>query len=294
MLRKQPSIIAVGVFDGLHLGHQALVRRLVDEARMRTLRPVVVTFSSHPGFVLGRRNSEMWLDEEHERISLLHDMGVDEVVVMDFTPQVSDLSACEFVEKVLVPRYGMKALLLGYDTRFGSRSRDDFDQLPQLADRIGLSLVRDQAVMQGLSPISSTRIRAAITDGDMVEVESLFGRPYSLFGRVVEGRKVGRLIGFPTANVDLSQCRKLTPKEGVYAVALKCGGTQWKGMANLGSQPTFGLDRPVLEVHLFDFDGDLYGREVEVLFLKRLRDIVRFGSKEELISQLNKDKEMAL
>lgn len=293
-MNASPSIVAVGVFDGLHLGHQALIHRLVDEARERSLRPVVITFSSHPGFVLGRRSAEMWLDEEQERVGLLREMGVEEVVVMDFTPKVSDLSACEFVEKVLVPHYGMQALLLGYDTRFGNRSRDDFDQLPQLAERLGLDLVHDQAILQGLQPISSTRIRAALNEGDMVEAESLFGRPYSLFGRVVEGRKVGRLIGFPTANVDLSQCRKLVPKEGVYAVTLRCNGGQWKGMANLGSQPTFGLERPVLEVHLLDFNGDLYGQQVEVLFLRRLRDIVRFASREALIAQLNKDKESLL
>lgn len=287
---RTQSIVAVGVYDGMHRGHQRLLGQMVQEARSRGLRSVVVSFTRHPSCVMGRRSEELWLDEQQERKALIEQIGVDEVVMLDFSPEVAQLTACEFVEQRLVAQLGMKVLLLGYDTRFGNRAKDDFDQLPMLAQQCGFEIIKEAPLLEQEQPISSTRVRQALREGDVAMAAVLLGREYTLHGEVVKGRQMGRQLGFPTANVDLGACRKMVPADGVYVVWLKCEGVVWKGMANLGSQPTFEESARTLEVHLIHYDGNLYGRRVEVGFVKRLRGIVKFDSKEALMAQLNKDK----
>ena len=189
--------------------------------------------------------------------------------------------------RILYEKLNMRSLLLGYDSRFGSKQNDDFDRLPQLASELGFSLHRGEPFLVDGIPISSSRIRESLLLGNVEETASLLGRPYSLTGKVLHGRGVGHTLGFPTANISLEGTRKMLPKEGVYAVSI---GTQI-GMANLGAIPTYGIERPALEVHLLDFDGDLYDQTVEVQFLHRLRDIVRFESSEALQHQLQHDLE---
>lgn len=290
MNAAKSSIIAVGVFDGLHLGHQKMLARLVKEGRDRGLQSVVVTFSSHPGCVLGSRTEELWISDAQERVEGIRQLGVDRVEVLDFTVELSELTACEFVRQVLVAQHGMQALFLGYDTRFGNRSRDDFSLLPQLSHELGFEILKDDSLLLESTPISSTRVRTALKDGDVDSVRQMLGRPYRVKGVVVKGRQVGRQIGFPTVNLDLSQSRKLLPKDGVYSVLVHRGEHTFKGMANLGARPTFGEASRVLEVHLLDFDVDLYGEELAVDFVERLRDIKKFASREELEAQLQQDK----
>lgn len=287
-------MVVVGMFDGVHLGHQQLLGRLINESRLRGLKSLVVTFRSHPSFVLGRRGSEMWLDEEQERISIIRTMGVEEVVVLDFTRELAALSACEFVDQVLLARFHMRALLLGYDSKFGSRSRDDFGLLPGFAVEKGFGLLRADAVcMEGL-PVSSSGVREALRNGDMGLVSRFLGRGYSVSGPVVHGRHVGSGMGFPTANISLSSCRKMMPAPGVYEVRLSYDGRSWKGMANWGAQPTFGSQDLVLEVHLIAFQGDLYGCVVDIEFVRKMRDICRFDSPEALREQLEVDRRSLL
>lgn len=277
-----PTAVTVGVFDGVHRGHQALIHQL--STFNSQLSPLVVTLTSHPSFVLGRRQSEYWLDDPDEHLRLLFEAGAKYVAVLPFSREVAQLSACQMA-RLLYDRLQMRSLLLGYDSRFGSKNNDDFDRLPQLASNLGFTLKRGEPFLLDGKPISSSRIRESLAQGAMEDTANLLGRPFTLTGTVLHGRGVGHTLGFPTANIDLSQTRKMLPAYGVYAVRI---GDRI-GMANLGPVPTFGVDKPLLEVHLIDFHGDLYGQTVTVEFIHRLRDIVRFDSSEALQRQLQED-----
>ncbi len=270
----EPTAVTVGVFDGVHRGHRELLKGV----------SLVVTLTSHPSFVLGRRDSEYWLDDPDEHLRLLFEAGAKYVAVLPFSREVAQLSACQMA-RLLYDQLQMRSLLLGYDSRFGSKSHDDFDRLPQLASNLGFTLKRGEPFLLDGKPVSSSRIRESLAQGAMEDTANLLGRPFTLTGTVLHGRGVGHTLGFPTANIDLSQTRKMLPAYGVYAV--KIGNRI--GMANLGPVPTFGVDKPLLEVHLLDFHGDLYGQTVTVEFIHRLRDIVRFDSSEALQHQLQED-----
>ena len=274
---REETAVTVGVFDGVHRGHQALIEQMNDTK-------LVVTLTSHPSFVLGRRDSEYWLDDPEEHLRLLFDAGAKYVAVLPFTREVAQLSACEMT-RILYEKLNMRSLLLGYDSRFGSKDNDDFDRLPNLAKELGFTLLRGEPFLLDGQPISSSRIRESLTSGIVEETSRLLGRPYSITGKVLHGRGVGHTLGFPTANIDLTETRKMLPAYGVYAVRI----ADRIGMANLGTAPTFGVEKPLLEVHLLDFEGDLYGETVTVEFSRRLRDIVRFDSIEALQHQLQTD-----
>lgn len=269
-----PTAVTIGVFDGVHRGHRELLKGV----------NLVVTLTAHPSFVLGRRQNEYWLDDPEEHLRLLFEAGVKYVAVLPFTREVASLTACEMA-RLLYEKLNMRSLLLGYDSRFGSKQNDDFDRLPLLADELGFSLQRGEPFLVDGNPISSSRIRESLLQGTVEETAILLGRPYSITGAILHGRGVGHTIGFATANIDLSQTRKMLPKEGVYAVRI---GHQI-GMANFGPVPTFGVSKSLFEVHLLDFHGDLYGETVTVEFIRRLRDIVRFGTVEALQFQLQQD-----
>lgn len=287
---NENTAVTIGVFDGVHCGHRHLLEQLSTVEPH--LAPLAVTLTSHPSFVLGRRDSEYWLDDPDEHLSLLFDTGMKYVVVLPFTAEVAQMTACQMA-RLMYKHLNMRSLLLGYDSRFGSKQNDDFDRLPLLAKKLGFRYSHGEPFLVDGQPVSSSRIRNALLDGDVSLAARLLDRSqYSIEGKVVHGRGVGRTLGFPTANVDISRSRKMLPKEGVYAVSLCadfCEPTTLRGMANLGPMPTFGIDKPTLEVHLIDFDGDLYGHEVEVSFLHRLRDTMRFDNAEALRRQLQED-----
>ena len=279
----EPTSVTVGVFDGVHRGHQALL------AQMEGAR-TVVTLTAHPSFVLGRRESEYWLDDPQEHLRLLFEAGAKYVAVLPFTKEVAQMTACEMA-RWMYGRLQMRSLLLGYDSRFGSRNNDDFERLPEVAAELGFELRRGEPFLVNGEPISSSRIRESLANGRVEETATLLGRPFSITGTVLHGRGVGHTLGFPTASIDLTQTRKMLPKDGVYAVRIKNERLRIKncGMANLGAAPTFGVEKPLLEVHLLDYEGDLYGQTVTVEFSRRLRDIVRFDSIEALQHQLQTD-----
>ena len=284
-----PTAVTIGVFDGVHRGHQALISQL--STLHSPLSPLVVTLTSHPSFVLGRRQSEYWLDDPEEHLRLLFNAGAKYVAVLPFTREVAGFSACQMA-RLLYDQLQMRSLLLGYDSRFGSKNNDDFERLPEVAAELGFELRRGEPFLVNGEPISSSRIRESLADGRVEETATLLGRPFSITGTVLHGRGVGHTLGFPTANIDLSATRKMLPKEGVYAVHLSTFHfplSTFKGMANLGPMPTFGVDRPTLEVHLLDYSGDLYGQRVTVLFRRRLRDTMRFQSPDDLRRQLQLD-----
>ncbi len=290
------TAVTVGMFDGVHIGHQHILSLLKSVADQKGLSPVVVTFDRHPRQVLTEGVATHFrVTTNKERYDLLAACGVDAVVEVAFTPELAGMSACEFFEHILVSRLGARALVLGFDNSFGSRGRNDFDRLPEVAERLGVSLHVDSAVFYSGGEVSSTRIRKALQQGQTDRAYAMLGRGYRMWGTVERGRQLGRQLGFPTANVSLADTSKVWPADGVYAVwvTLADGTSGLKGMANFGAQPTFGLEKPVFEVNIFDFDGNLYDTLLTVEFGPRLRDICRFDSVPTLVEQLESDRRAA-
>lgn len=286
------TAVTVGMFDGVHRGHGHVLRQLLAVAREEGVRPVVVTFDSHPRQVLHAEREEwLRLTTAEERLQRLEECGVEEVAMVHFTPQLAALSACDFFERVLLDKLRCKALVLGYDNAFGNRALGDFDRLPALAARRGVRVCVDTPLTVGGVEVSSTKVRRALWAGDVDRAATLLGYRYRLWGTVVKGRQVGRTLGFPTANVCLDDSTKVVPAAGVYAVRV-LGVEKW-GMANFGGQPTFGLEQTVFEVNIFDYDGDLYGKVLTVEFVDRIRDVRRFEGVEQLVRQLEEDRRTA-
>lgn len=290
------TAVTVGMFDGVHIGHRHILSLLRSVADEKGLMPVVVTFDRHPRQVLTEGVATHFrITTNEERSGLLAGCGVEAVVEVGFTPALAGMSACEFFEQVLVGRLGARALVLGFDNMFGSRGRNDFDRLPELAGRMGVTLHVDDAVYYCGREVSSTRIRKALQNGQTDRASAMLGRGYRMRGIVEKGRQLGRRLGFPTANVSLADTSKVWPADGVYAVwvTLADGTSGLKGMANFGAQPTFGLEKPVFEVNIFDFDADLYDSMLTVEFGPRLRDICRFEDVSTLVDQLVADRAAA-
>ena len=282
----------VGMFDGVHLGHQHIIDSLCHLSSERGLRPTVITFDRHPRSILRQNGRPIsMLCSLDERLRLLQESGDVDVVVMPFTDALAQMSACQFLEHVLVQQMHAKFLLLGYDNTFGSKINNDFDHLPETAARCGVELQRAQPIFVEGDAVSSTRVRNNLMSGDVALASRLLGRPYSLGGMVTYGRGEGRKLGVPTANVKVGAMERLLPADGVYCVTVSVEKEchQWAGVANLGTSPTFNVNERLLEVHLLDFDANLYGRSIEVFFQQRIRDIVRFGNTEALTKQMLDD-----
>lgn len=285
------AFVTVGTFDGVHRGHQAILHYLRDRARARQGRSVVVTFDPHPRAVLSGVPVPL-LTTIDERADRLAEHGIDRFVVLPFTEAFATLPPERFVLDVLLRGIGLREIVVGYDHGFGQGRRGDRALLERLGAEhgFGVDVVPVQEV--GEAVVSSTHIRQLLREsGDVRKAAVLLGRPYALGGRVVRGDGRGRTIGFPTANLALEDARKAVPARGVYAVQARTeDGARHGGMMNIGLRPTFGGTEEHLEVHLFDFDADLYGQPLRIEFVERLRDERRFGSVGELIEQLSRDR----
>lgn len=287
------SVVALGNFDGVHLGHQAVVRRAVEEGRRRGAKVVAATFDPHPRAVLAPGSEPKLLTTLEMRREALTGYGADEVWVITFDEGLSRKSPEEFVRDVLVGEIGAGVVVVGENFRFGHRAAGDFRELERLMRRFGgeayAVVVRSEG---GEAPISSTRIRRLIGEGDVAGAAALLGRPYVVRGVVVVGDKRGRTIGFPTANV-LPDPALAVPARGVYAGYVRVGKDEYAACINIGVAPTFERRESRVEAHLLDFDGDLYGREVDVSFLERIREEKRFSGVEELKAQISRDAQEA-
>jgi riboflavin kinase/FMN adenylyltransferase len=288
------TIVTVGTFDGVHLGHQDVLRRLVARAKAAGRRSVLVTFEPHPLEVVSPSAAPQLLTPGRERLEAVAPVGIDYLAVIAFTREFASLEAAEFVDLVLLRRMRMRELLIGHDHGFGRGRAGDVEFLRTLGAQrgFGVEVVPPVSVGDG-RPISSTEIRRAVAGGDLRRAEQGLGRLYSASGRVGQGDQRGRLLGFPTVNVQLPSPRKLLPPEGVYAVRVQTPRGEFGGMLNLGPRPTFDDQRTSMEAHLFDAAGDFYGAYVRVDFVARLRDTRRFASAAELIDQLGRDSEQA-
>jgi riboflavin kinase/FMN adenylyltransferase len=287
---KRPTHLAIGVFDGVHLGHRALIAHLARGARQEQAATVAATFDPLPIQALAPGAPASALSDIADRVRLLKEAGADAVAIFRFDEAFAQLSADEFLDRVR-GACDVRRIVVGPDFHFGRRAEGDSDKLRQRGKRDGFSVDIVTPIQMDGAIISSTRIRNLLLAGDVEASARLLGRPYSLRGRVVHGAKRGRALGFPTINLALPS-QRLLPRDGIYAVWAEMGEGRFKAAASLGVRPTFGGGgERILEAYLLDFSGDVYGEEVEVAFVKRLRDEIAFASPAELSLQIARDVE---
>jgi len=279
--------LTIGVFDGVHLGHKHLIAQLTELARKQGLVSGVVTFSRHPREVLAPQTRLPFLTDLDQRIELLKNEGVGAVITLSFTPELARLSPKEFLGK-LKKHLRMRGLVIGPDFALGRNREGNTDALRHLGEEMGFSLTVVPPLKINGEVVSSTAVRKALTEGDMKRVQSLIGRPFRLHGRVVTGDKRGIELGFPTANLD-TEAEQALPAEGVYTSRACIDDQSYPAMTNIGRHPTFGGSQRLVEVYLLDYEGDLYGRELTVDIIDRLRGEIKFDTPEELKKQIAED-----
>ncbi|MCY1632762.1 bifunctional riboflavin kinase/FAD synthetase [Marinifilum sp. D737] len=287
-------VVTIGTFDGVHLGHRKVIRRLQELAHKVNGETVIFTFYPHPRLVLSEENNGLRLiNTLEEKKVLLEAAGIDHLVIYPFTKEFSKLSYVEFVEQILVKQLGMKYLVVGYDHRFGHNRQGKYEDLKVFADQLNFKIERQDVLNMDAINVSSTKIRKAIGEGDINTANKYLGYRFFIKGDVVDGKKLGSKIGFPTANIDPQESYKLVPKDGVYAVKVDVDDKRYLGMLNIGVRPTVNnqLDNRSIEVHILDFDQDIYYKNITIHFYKRIRNEQFFASIDELKAQLAKDKE---
>ena len=286
------AVVTMGTFDGVHRGHHAVLGEVTRRASAQGLASVLVTFEPHPLAVVNPAAAPKLLTLPEEKQALVAAHGIEQFVLMPFTPAVAQLDAEAFVGR-LREEYAMRELVMGYDHGFGRGRAGDVDLVRRLAQQQGFGMAVVDAVKDNGQPISSTLIRTALAHGDLDAAARWLGRPYGIRGTVVRGAGRGRTIGIPTINLESPDARKLLPPDGVYAVRVQVGDQGFGGMMNQGPRPTFGEESRTLEIHLFDFDGDLYGTVVDVAWVRRLRAVQAFPSRDALVAQLERDRQAA-
>lgn len=295
VIRDENTVLTVGTFDGVHAGHKVLMNRVLSIAEKKDARSVIVTFDPHPREIINPGDSGIkLLSTLDERRELLGDIGIDEMIVVPFDRDFSLLTSEEFVKNVIWKEIGVSHFIIGYDHQFGRNREGTIETVQRLGLELGFSaeVVSKQEV--GNKTVSSTAIRNAIQrDGDMIQAASFLERYYLLNGTVVHGDKRGHKIGYPTANIQTDHKNKVVPKNGVYAVWVRVEGEYHGAMLNIGVRPTFNGEEARIEAFIFDFDGDLYGKPIQVQFVERIRDEVAFSSIDELKRQLDDDQNTA-
>lgn len=294
--RNPDTALTVGTFDGVHEGHKILIRRVVEKAKANNYRSAVVTFDPHPREIIktGKESIHL-LTTLQERAEILSDLGVDLMIVIPFTRDFSLMSSEEFIRDVIYKKIGVSLFVIGYDHQFGHNREGGRSTVIELGKELGFGVHVVEAHEIGEVTVSSSTVRKSLeNEGDVDLALRFLGRPYRLRGVVVHGDKRGRTIGYPTANIHPENPKKIIPQNGVYVVNVLIGEETFKGMMNIGTRPTFvDDDRRTLEVNIFDFDSDLYGQTIEVQFIHRIRDELKFDSVEELIKAIDMDKEIA-
>ncbi|MDX1303297.1 bifunctional riboflavin kinase/FAD synthetase [Photobacterium sp.] len=286
------SVLTIGNFDGVHLGHQAVLRQVLAKARALGWPATVMSFEPQPLELFAGDKAPARLTSFRDKYMQLKQVGVERLLCINFNAHFANMSAQDFVRRLLVEQLGVKFLVVGDDFRFGKGRCGDFAMLVAAGKEFGFTVVSTQSFCVSEQRVSSTAIRQALVSDDLLLAESMLGRPYSISGRVSHGRKLGRTIGFPTANVPLK--RRVSPVSGVYAVEVfGVEGAPIPGVANVGHRPTVNGVRRQLEVYLFDFQSDLYGRQIEVVLRHKLRDEIKFESFDALKAQIERDAQTA-
>lgn len=287
------TIVTIGTFDGVHIGHQKIIKRLVDIAHKKHLNSVVLTFFPHPRMVLQNNNDIKLLNTIEERETILSDLGLDYLVVKTFTKEFANLSAEEFVKNILVDKLNAKHIIIGYDHRFGKGRSANIDDLKSFGKQYDFEV--EEISVQDIEDVSvsSTKIRNALNDGDILTANTYLGYGFYITGKVVKGKGLGRKIGFPTANIEIAEDYKLIPKNGVYVIKTSIENKLVYGMMNIGMNPTVNGTKKTIEAHFFNFNNDIYNQTLKIEFVARLRDEQKFESVELLKKQLKLDEKNA-
>ncbi|HID38512.1 MAG TPA: bifunctional riboflavin kinase/FAD synthetase [Calditrichaeota bacterium] len=292
---RKASAVTVGTFDGVHPGHIKLINRLLEVGTIQGLSTTLVTFYPHPKLVVSGQKNVRLLTTIEEKIELLERTGLQRLLIVPFDQSFSRMSYEQFVHKVLIGKLDTKALVIGYDHAFGRNREGNYERLEELGQRFKFTVERVEPYRLNNQIIGSTLIRQTLLAGRVDEAAQMLQRLYTISGRVVHGSARGKLLHFPTANVEVSNKNKLVPTDGVYAVDVIYKDRTYKGMLNIGCRPTFKNGKQhVIEVHIIDFSQTIYNETITIAFKKRLRDEIKFDSKEALIEQLEKDREESL
>jgi riboflavin kinase/FMN adenylyltransferase len=292
-LKIEKPVVTVGIFDGVHKGHKYIINKLFEISGKMNGSPVIVTLWPHPRHILNHNSDETKLITTfEEKIRILSELGVKNLVVKDFTIEFSRMTACEFIENVLVGEVGIHHLVFGYNHRFGSDHEGDIMKIKKCAEKFGFTAEQLERYSEGENKISSSEIRKALLKGDVKSAEKMLGHNFFISGSVTGGSRVGRSIGFPTANILPGHFLKILPRDGVYAVEVETGYGWFRGMLNIGIRPTVNdnPDHKTIEVHIIDFNKDIYGKQIHLHFVERIREEMKFQSIEELKEQLIKDR----
>ncbi len=286
------AVITIGTFDGVHQGHRTILKKVVDRADEVNGESVLITFEPHPRKLLFPEQPLWFITPLEQKLKLVTDAGIQHIIVVPFTKEFSQLSAEEYVEDFLVKTFNPHTIIIGYDHHFGHDRTGNIGLLKKFQEQYPYQLIEIQAQLIDEAAVSSTKIRKALKDGHVSEASTMLGRHHSIRGMVVRGAQLGRTIGYPTANIRLNEPEQIIPGIGIYAVYVMHDGTQYKGMLSIGYNPTVTNDRSIkIEVNIFDFNKDIYDEMIEVAFVARLRDEVKFNGLEALKEQLHQDKE---
>ncbi len=288
------AVVTSGTFDGVHFGHQKILYRLHEISHTNGGESVLLTYWPHPRLLLYPDQELFLLTSLEEKAELLSINHVDHLIVIPFTREFANLDSEDFIKKILVDKIGTRKLVIGYDHKFGKNRSGSFEELKKNGPIYGFEVEEIPKQMIEHNAVSSTKIRKALMEGSIEIADEYLGRPYSIHGKVIKGDQIGRTLDFPTANIDVIFKHKLIPAEGIYAVRVKIGKAQYNGMLNIGYRPTFGGTQKRMEVHIFDFDQDIYDEEIIVEFYSKLRSEVRFQNVGALKAQLQQDREEAM
>ncbi len=285
------TAVTLGNFDGIHLAHQALMKKVIQSSILKNISSVVISYFPNPALVLGKNPNFKNIITQKEKETLIEISGMNFMVVMPFTQELADTSAEDFLENILIRKLNVKKIIIGFNHCFGKNREGDFEFLQKHSLRYGYEVEKFEPVFFGEEKISSSLVRASILQGDMEKASLLLGRGFDVEGKVIHGFQRGKSIGFPTANIDIPE-EIILPPVGVYATHAVVGGKTFASMTNVGDNPTFENKGLGIETNIFDFSGDLYGENLKVIFEKRIRDEKKFPSVEHLIRQLRNDEEV--
>ena len=291
---NRKTIITIGTFDGVHLGHQSILKKVVEAKENNTYESSLLTFFPHPRMVLQQDTSIKLLNTIDEKAELLDKFGIDNLIIHPFDAAFSNLSAEEFVKEILIDRLNIHKIIIGHDHRFGKNRTADISDLILFGKKYGFEVEQINAHEIDEIAISSTKIRKALMEGNIKLANQFLGYSYFISGKVIEGKKIGRTLGFPTANIQINESYKLLPKNGVYIVSSEINDILYFGMMNIGNNPTLGENEQSIEVHYFDMSENIYNKKLKISILEHIRDEQKFNSLTELQAQLEKDKLFSL
>ncbi|MCF6172134.1 MAG: bifunctional riboflavin kinase/FAD synthetase [Bacteroidales bacterium] len=288
-------VVTIGTFDGVHLGHQAVFDQMKREAKKIKGETVVITFFPHPRIVLGLNSKNLkFINTQEKKINRIEAAGIDHLVIVSFTKQFAGLSSEDFLRDLVIGKIKPAKVIIGYDHHFGKNREGSFELLLKMGNDFGFEVDEVEARLAGGTTVSSTKIRKLLEAGEVCQANELLGYEYSITGKVVKGKSIGRKLGFPTANIEIADEYKLIAADGVYACRVYWMGNAYKGMSNIGFRPTIDHGELTIEVNIFDFNQTIYGEEITISFVERMRDEKKFESLEALTAQLVKDKKAAL